>query len=215
MHFDANGAWVLQLIGICRARIWIPWARVAAVHLRFEFAIPGLIDAGERSSAGARSQGDGRRQAASSAKYLQEARSLRINSRKLPGFFENNCPGVDGKNQQDAENDASHPSRLLNQRIEAAGKKERRQAGNRIPPEKSISSSYESTVAHASGSFKQISQMQGICRLPLTTQTGSGTCPPVRAVAIASWPGFPGEEASCAKLKIRPCRSHLTLKLHP
>jgi hypothetical protein len=54
----------------------------------------------------------------------------------LAGFFENNCPGVDGKNQQDTENDASHPARLLNQGIEAAGKKERRQTGNRIPPEK-------------------------------------------------------------------------------
>jgi hypothetical protein len=54
----------------------------------------------------------------------------------LPGFFENNRPGINGKYQQDTKNDASHPSRLLNQGVEAAGKKKQRQAGNRIPPEK-------------------------------------------------------------------------------
>ena len=136
MHFDANGAWVLEFAGISAAGIWIPRARIAAIHLGFEFAIARLIDAGERSATGARPQSARGGQAASRAENLQEARSLGIDPRKLAGFFENNRPGVDGKKQQDTENDASHPARLLNQGIEAAGKKERRQTGNRIPPEK-------------------------------------------------------------------------------
>src|ERR1700751_5875527 len=136
MHLHANGARILKFAGISVCGIRIPRPRIAAIHLGLEFAIASLIDARERSSAGARPQSARGGQTASSAENLQEARSLGIDPRKLAGFFENNCPGVDGKNQQDTENDASHPARLLNQGIEAAGKKERRQTGNRIPPEK-------------------------------------------------------------------------------
>jgi hypothetical protein len=68
---------------------------------------------------------------------LKESFGLRLDLTEQPRFLEDDCPGEQRQDEQDAQDYACDPARLFKQ-SERAGKNDQRQTRNNIPQEKNL-----------------------------------------------------------------------------
>ena len=143
LHADGDG---LQGFEFRRGGI------AGAGELGLEFAITGGVDVGERRAGGDNALRIGN--ALGGTKDFEELVALALDASEETHFLEDQGPGNQGEEQQDAQHGARDPSGLRKNVEDVANDDDRKQKDN-VDPSEAEKFCYKFTVAHAWGGVKR------------------------------------------------------------